>query len=67
MFNQSLDSILSSLSGTVAKLEKFIENKQGELGMHQDVISRHTQQIQTKQYEVNRADRIRTKLNDLLK
>lgn len=67
MFRPTLDGILSGLSSTVTKLEKFMEGKNDEIAEHVAEMNRHSNLQAEKSREVQRADRVANKLRELLK
>lgn len=63
---QELDEIVSDLSGTVSRLETFVANKQVEVADHLEEIALANHHVNVKQADIDRATRIRNKLNELL-
>lgn len=61
-----LHHIVSDLTSTVDKLERFIENKSVQVADHLEEIALHQSKMNLKQADMARAERIRTKLNELL-
>lgn len=67
VFSPSLDSILSSLSSTISKLERFTDKKVAEVAKHLNEVERLNTLVSSKSEERDRAYRIAGKLRDLLK
>ena len=61
-----LEVILGDLSETVEQLETFAESKGLEIADHLEEVALHQKHVSIKGAEVDRANRIRSKLAELL-
>lgn len=58
--------IVADLTGMVTKLETFIAKKEAQIADHVEEIALHNHNLNLKQADQARAQRIRDKLNELL-